>query len=68
MTKTWEKSEQEKVPEDLQEDPKLYDFVSQMYCENILERQSYGKKPYNSVFDYYRKHPDWLKEKFYGES
>jgi len=68
MTKIWRKNEWERIKEDLQEDPNFYLFVQRMYQENIFERQSEGRTPYLNVFDYYRKYPDWLKEKFYGGS
>ena len=52
------------MSEDLQSDPNFYNFVQKMYQENTFERQSEGRTPYNSVFDYYRKYPDWLFKKY----
>lgn len=64
MTKIWRKNEWEKMSEDLQSDPNFYNFVQKMYQENTFERQSEGRTPYNNVFDYYRKYPDWLFKKY----
>jgi hypothetical protein len=64
MTKIWRKNEWEKMSEDLQSDPNFYNFVKKMYQENTFERQSEGRTPYNNVFDYYRKYPDWLFKKY----
>ena len=68
MTKIWRKNEWEEMTEDLQKDPKFYCFVQQMYDSNCRERREHGQREYQNVFDYYRKYPEWLREKFYGES
>mgnify|MGYP003624587138 FL=1 len=64
MTKIWRKNESERIKEHLQENPGLFSFVSYMYSENTSERQSEGRTPYLNVFDYYRKHPQWLEQKY----
>ncbi len=56
------------MTEDLQKDPKFYHFVQQMYDSNCRERREHGQKEFRNEFDYYREYPEWLKEKFYGES
>ena len=68
MTKIWRKNEWEEMTEELQKEPKFYYFVQQMYDSNCRERREHGQREFRNVFDYYREYPDWLRQKFYGES
>jgi len=52
------------VDKELQDNPVFYNFVKKMYDSNCRERREHGQKEFENVFEYYRKYPKWLYEKY----
>jgi 16S rRNA C967 or C1407 C5-methylase (RsmB/RsmF family) len=52
------------VDKELQDNPRFYTFVEKMYDSNCRERREHGQKEFENVFEYYRKYPKWLYEKY----
>ena len=52
------------MDKELQDNPIFYNFVKKMYDSNCRERREHGQKEFEDVFEYYRKYPKWLYEKY----